>query len=296
MKLEHIRTFCALIEGGSLEEAARRVHRTQPAVSQHLRALETEFGHTLYERRAGRATPAGDRLYRRAREILNRSDDLLREMREFDEGVEELIVGASDTNALYYLPPYLSAFRNAHAQTPLSIVCRPSGEIAEAVAAGAIDVGIVTPPIKAETLAQHRLDVHRLVLIAPRGHPLAGRKRVSPARLKHEPFVLLDSATRTGGAIDAFLESSGIAPNVVMRTGSFEVVKRYVAEGLGVSFVPRRAIDESRDAFNGIAVPGLPAIEIGAVWRSSGYQPVGVRRFLDILGGRPEDAAVETIS
>lgn len=289
MKLDHLQTFCALIEGGSLDEAARRVHRTQPAVSQHLRALETELDRTLYERRAGRATAAGEKLYDRAKAILNAEADLRRELRAHDEALEELTVGASDTNALYFLPAYIRAFRNAHAQTPLSVVCRPSGAIAEAVANREIDVGIVTMPVDAASLAVHPLDQQRLVLITPRDHTLYGKSRVSAKRLRDEAFVLLESSTRTGAAIEAFLSDHAISPRVVMRTGSFEVVKRYVAEGVGIAFVPDRALNSvERQSFGVLTVPGLPKPGIGVVWRASGYQPLNVRRFLNVLGVETE--------
>lgn len=285
MKFDHLQTFCALVEGGSLDEAARRVHRTQPAISQHLRALESEFGLTLYERRAGRPTPAGATLYRRAKDLLHRGNDLRREMRAYDEGLEPLIVGASDTNALYVLPEYIQTFRKAHARTPLSIVCRPSAAIAEAVANGEIDVGIVTLPVNTESLAHHRLDEHRLVLITPKRHALAVHKRARATRLANETFVLLEPDTRTGTAIEAFLAHHTIAPAIAMRTGSFEVIKRYVAEGVGISFVPERVLTKSdRNALAVVSVPGLPAIPIGAVWRATGYRPAGVARFLNELG------------
>lgn len=292
MKTDHLQTFCALVEGGSLDAAAERVHRTQPAVSQHLRALETEFGLTLYERRAGRPTAAGARLYAGAKALLQTGAELHRELREYDEGTTELTVGASDTNTLYFLPPYIRAFRNAHAQTPLTVICRPSEEVAAAVAAGEIDIGIVTLPIKAATLAQQQLDEHRLVLITPKDHPLSERRRVSPSRLKAEPFVLLESATRTGGAIENFLAEHDIEPNVVMRTGSFEVVKRYVAEGVGISFVPERVLAEDERSLYGVLdVAGLPRLAIGAVWRPTGYRPIGVKWFLETLGIKTEATA-----
>ena len=292
MKLVQLQTFCALIEGGSLDAAAERVRLTQPAVSQHLRALETEFGVELYERRAGKATPAGDRLYRRARALLNAGADLRREMREFDESAEELTVGASDTNALYFLPPYIRTFRNAHARTPLSVVCRPSGAIAEAVSRGEIDVGIVTLPVDAEGLAQRELDEQNLVLITPKKHALLGGKWGSPKRPREEPMVRREAAARTGGAIERFLAEHGILPNVVMRTGSFEVVKRYVTEGIGLSFVPERVLTAAeRKSLGVLTVAGLPKLAVGVVWRAAGYQAIGARRFLNVLGVKSEETA-----
>lgn len=284
MKLDQLRTFCALVEGGNLDEAARRIHRTQPAVSQHIKALESEFKHTLFERRAGRPTPAGRRLYQQATALLAAADALQRDMRAFNGGVQELIIGASDTNALYFLPRIVRRFRKTHPAVRLSIVCKPSSDVVTAVDNRELDLGIVTMPIDAGPLALHQLDTQPLVLITPRTDSLAVQTSTSPSRLAGKRFILLDAATRTGSAIERFLFNHGVQPIVAMRSGSFEVIKQYVAQGVGVAFVPARALSPAdRRNLGVLRVPGLPKLAIGAIWRKSGAQPVAVAWFLNAL-------------
>ncbi|HPO30815.1 MAG TPA: LysR family transcriptional regulator, partial [Candidatus Hydrogenedentes bacterium] len=80
MNLEWLRYFCAVVETGGFKQAARRVYRTQPAVSMGIRALEKSLGQALLDRRAGQPTTAGRLLYDRAKALLRQLDDLRREL------------------------------------------------------------------------------------------------------------------------------------------------------------------------------------------------------------------------
>jgi DNA-binding transcriptional LysR family regulator len=94
---------------------------------------------------------------------------------------------------------------------------------------------------------------------------------------------LLEDVTRTGRLLRDHFAEFDFAPNVVLDTSSFEVIKRYVAEGIGISFLPRETVTP-RD--NGLAVltfSGLPRINIGAVWRKGAYQTRAAQAFLKLF-------------
>ena len=102
MTLEGLRCFCAVVELAGFHRAAVRVHKTQPAVTQQVKALERELGQMLFDRKTSRPTAAGKIVYERGLVLLRESDGLLREMEDFDESrSHDLRVGCSDTNALY---------------------------------------------------------------------------------------------------------------------------------------------------------------------------------------------------
>ena len=95
----------------------------------------------------------GSLLYDRARHILNETEGLARELEDFDEAqAGELRVGTSDTTALYVLPEVVRQFAQAMPQTHLAMVNRPSRAIAEQVARGELDLGIVTLPVDNDEL------------------------------------------------------------------------------------------------------------------------------------------------
>jgi len=163
MTLDGLRCLCAVVEEQSFRRAAERVHRSQPAVSQQVKGLETEMRQVLIERKTGLPTPAGQCLYERARQILLDADSLGREIRDFDESAShELRLGTSDTTALYILPPVIQAFARAMPQTRLAITSRPSDAIAGQVLQGELALGIVTLPVAQKELESRRLMAQRL--------------------------------------------------------------------------------------------------------------------------------------
>ena len=136
MTLDAMKCFCALVETGSFRAAAERVFRSQPAVSQQMRSLEREVGHSLVDRRTGRPTAQGQVLYARARDILRAMEALQRELADQDTGpAGELRLGTSDTTAMYLLPPYVRRFAERLPQARLAVTNRSS----DAIAAQAID-------------------------------------------------------------------------------------------------------------------------------------------------------------
>ncbi len=287
MTLEGLRCFCAVVEAKSFRGAAARVHRSQPAVSQQVKALEEEFGRVLIERKSGRPTPIGQVLYTRARRILNDSASLTRELGEFDEAKGgELRVGSSDTTALYFLPPMVREFARRMPLTTLVMVNRPSNAIAEGIVRGELDLGIVTLPLLRDELEEQELFQERLVLVTPRSHRLGGRRRVRLADLRDERFLLLDASTRTGTLLREHFEAEGFEPRVVLDSGSFEVIKRYVAEGVGVSFLPEIAVGPADEALATVETVGLPSVRIGVTWRRGAYQGGAEKTFLDVIAGR----------
>ncbi|MBI5092701.1 MAG: LysR family transcriptional regulator [Candidatus Hydrogenedentes bacterium] len=284
MTLEALRCFCAVAEVGNFRAAAERVHRSQPAVSQQIKALERETGHVLFERRRRALTPAGRALYERARRLLSDSDALERELRDFDEAATgELRLGASDTTTLYFLPPYVKAFAKAMPRTRLVIVNRPTEAVAELVLRGDIDLGITTLPIEHGELVERELFRQELVLVTPKRRRLGHGGKVNLADLRDERFLLLDAHTRTGTLLRDHFRQEGFEPQVVMDSGSFEVIKRYVAEGIGLSFLPRSVVTAADRGLAVTPVQGLPVVRIGAIWRRGAYRSKGAAAFLRAL-------------
>ncbi|MBN2311516.1 MAG: LysR family transcriptional regulator [Candidatus Hydrogenedentes bacterium] len=284
MKLDALRAFCAVVEAGSFRGAAVRLHRSQPAVSQQVKALEDELGHAFLERKGCRLTPAGERLYERARHILTETVNLTRELDDFDEQhASELRVGTSDTTTLYVLPPVVKAFSTVVPPTRLVITNRPSDVVAERVREGELDLGIVTLPVSHAELEEQDLFRQFLVLVTPRDHPLGGRSEVELDELRGEPLLLLDAQTRTGALLQAFFRERGFEPQPILDSGSFEVIKRYVAAGIGVSFLPRIVVTKADENLSTVKVPGLPSVRIGTIWRRHAYRSRSARMFLGLV-------------
>lgn len=287
MTLDSLRCFCAIVETGSFHAAADRIHRSQPAVSQQMKTLEREAGHVLIERKTARPTPAGHTLYERARQMLLDAEAMAREIKDFDESaVRELRVGTSDTTALYLLPPYIRRFAKRMPQTRLVLTNRSSDAIADLVARAELDLGIVTLPMNLPELSEEILFRQRMVLVLPAQHPLAKTQRMTLQAVKDEPFLLIDEQTRTGAILRAYFREANFTPQVVLDSGSFEVIKRYVAEGVGLSFLPECVVTPQDRRLRTRPLHESPAVPIGAIVRKGAYQSKAEQALLALLRGK----------
>jgi DNA-binding transcriptional LysR family regulator len=261
------------------------LHKTQPAVSQQIKKLEEEMGQQLVDRSDNSPTPAGQLVYKKGKALLLTAENLSEEIRDFDEidrGV--LKVGTSDTNALYFLPERIRQFRKNQPLIKLEVVSKSSDAIAEEVMKGQLDLGIITLPIDHPGLSVDQLFTQKLQLIVPMEHRLGNKRKVNLKSLKEESFVLLDASTRTGKELNSYFSKHQFTPIVTMTSGSFEVIKRYVKEGIGIAIVPSETLtDQDRSDISSIHLSGLPSIGIGVISRKGQYQSKAAEALMEIF-------------
>ena len=288
MTFDALRCFCAVVEKGSFRLAGEAVHRSQPAVTQQIQGLERELGQVLLDRRSCTPTPAGRVVYERGSKLLLGAESLHREVSDFDESdSNELVVGTSDTNALYFLPAHVLAFAQTMPRTRLVVHCRSSDAVVDEVQRGDLDLGIVTLPTDREGLESRRLFEQKLVLVVPKGHAIAKQRGTTLSRLRGETFVLLPEGTRTGRLLKDYFQRNGFEPQAIMDSGSFEVIKQYVASGIGLSIIPEMVLrPHDREVISALNLRGLPRVAIGAIWRQDAYQTKAARAFLEQISVR----------
>lgn len=281
--LDSLRCFCAVVDTGSFREAGEKLNRSQPAISQQIKSLERSIGKPLLDRKAGAATPVGNLLYARAQRLLLDAEAMAREVDDLDAiNGQEIHIGASDTTALYVLPPVVRAFSADAPETRIIMQTRSSDQIAEKVLAGDLDLGVVTLPVSHAELDALPLLEADLVYVTARDSSHAKRPSTL-AKLSDTPLVLLDRQTRTGRLLHAHFDETGFRPQILLDSGSFEVIKRYVAEGLGASFVPDYVVAKGDAELVKHRMRGLPQVGIGVITRRGAYQSRATRNFLTTL-------------
>jgi len=258
---DRLATFRAVARAGGFSRGARLLHRTQPAVSQAVRALEEDVGQSLFLRLGRRIelTDAGRLLLAHVEEAfgaLERAREALEASRALAGG--RLVLAASDTDTRYLLPPVLAAFRDRHPGVELAVHNLPSDRAAERLREGAVDLAFATLPVRHPQLRSEPLCAREDIAIVPPGHPLAARKRLRLAELLEHPLVWLDRSSRTRAFLDEQVAAAGRPARVAMELGSLEVVKRMVELGFGVSVVPRVCLDDELTRGSLVAVPVLP--------------------------------------
>src|SRR5690606_26102628 len=145
LDLDQLQSFCAIADCGSFTEAARRVNKTQSAVSMQIKRLEERLGHPLLTRdgRGVTLTQHGEVLYARARKMLRTNAEILDHFSEGDLA-GSIRFGVPDDYAVRLLPVILSSFQRTHPKSAVDVACMASEQLLEGMKAGKYDLIVFT--------------------------------------------------------------------------------------------------------------------------------------------------------
>ena len=245
MDLDELRSFVWTVRLGSITAAARRLYRTQPALSVQIQALEREAGDRLLVRgaRGVRATAAGELLYRRAQLLLREADDILEELQaggSLRRG--RLRVGATDLMAIHLLPRVLERYRRRYPGVQVAVEVEGSRGLRERVLRGDLDLAFVTLPQEHADLVVRELHRDEMIWITAPDHPLAGRRRVPAERLAGEMVIQHGGDSVSRREIEGALQREGLVVGVAMEVSSPEAIRELVALGLGIAPLTRSQV------------------------------------------------------
>jgi DNA-binding transcriptional LysR family regulator len=268
MDFDQLNTFIEVARLGSFSRAAEKVLRSQPAVSAQIRQLEQEYGNKLLDRsaRSVRLTPAGEILFEYANEFMAlRSKSLQAVSQQNGIPAGTLSIGANEGTFLYVLPKVFAKYHRAFPKVKISVYRSFTHKVVAKVEDAAIDVGVVTLPVKSSSLHEVPIFRDRVLLMVGRSNPLYRRKTVSLEEIAQQPLVL-----PTIGGTRRIMEKN-LRPyrenlNITMELTSIVMIKRFVAAGFGVSFI---SASFARDNVRRKEVK-LLEIEDLAVWRELG--------------------------
>lgn len=245
--LTSLRIFADVIATGSFTAAAELHGVTQPAVSFHIRQLETMFGVPLISREGRRAIPtaAGAELLRNVAHIDAAVGNTMRAMEQFsDSGGGSLRIGTGSTACATLLPGVLRQLRRSLPGTDFSVVTGNSPEIARMLAANEIDVGLVTLPVEGRTIKSTAVFEDEIVMIAPPSMELPDV--ITPDMLFQHPAMMFESARVTRKLIDGWFAGAGFRFHPAMTVGSLEAIRELVSMGMGYALLSRLALPADR--------------------------------------------------
>lgn len=238
-----LETFVAVVQAGSLNEAAERLHISQPAVSKQMRALEGELGVQLLVRgaRGVELTPVGRRIYRMAQRAVAAAEGCRRIARAWSDPAQgRLVIAAGLTLTLFTLPPAIQAFRQRYPGVRLEVLTGDSREAAARLLAFEADVALVTSPQPHPEIQAIPLFIDPLVAVGAPGHTLPDHV----AGLGGATLISFAGGSGLRQYVDQVLEGHGARPEVVMEFDSIEAIKTMVALDLGVALLPWSAVRE----------------------------------------------------
>ncbi|MDH1522763.1 MULTISPECIES: LysR family transcriptional regulator [Achromobacter] len=242
--LTDLRLFLNVHETGSITAGAGRSHMTLASASERIRGMEDALGVPLLVRepRGVQVTPAGRTLVHHARLVLGQIDRMRGELDHYGAGLKGHVRVLCNTTALSeYLPPVLGAFLKDHPHISVDLEERLSHEIADALRAGACDIGVLADSADLHGLRTRIFRHDPLTLIVPRGHPLAAQPQVLLQDVAGHDFVGLVQGSALQEHIAHHARRSGRPLSYRVRLRSFDAVCRMVGQGVGVAIVPRAA-------------------------------------------------------
>ena len=249
-RLRQLRAFCYAARLGSITQAAARLGLTQPAVSLQVRELEDELEATLFDRSGSRIslTSAGESLHGIAEPLVLGMDGL---MDNFGELVGDRIAGrlelvASVAGAAVVLPPYIRRLRERYPAIRLRIRSCPVSEGTKLLRDGEVELALGAEyRLAGRALEYREIVAYDIVLITAPAHPLAGRERVTLEEVAAWPAIVPPMGTEGRRFAESAARQFGVDVNAAIEVGGWEVIKRYVETGLGISVVPSICIHET---------------------------------------------------
>lgn len=262
LNLNELEVFIAAAEHGSFSEAARKMHLSQPAVSQCIQSLERRFQLELFTRqgKSARLSDAGKTLLPLARELLTSATRLEETMSSLNGLIAGHIqVGCSTASGKYIMPITVARFRRDYPTVRVDIQIGSREQVVERLLESSLDFAV------SSKLVDHRdLDIlafyeDEVVLIAPADHPWARNCEIFPDDLMDAPLIMREPTSATYEAVYRGLLAHDIPLemlNVVMVLGNAEAIALSVEEGIGVAFISRLA------AAHGIALGRIVEVRV----------------------------------
>jgi len=242
----------ALRRDFNLTEVAHALDASQPGVSRQIRELEDELGVAIFERAGKRLTgltEPGRGIVEVVERLLIEQENLKRAALEFtSHDVGRLTVATTHSQARYALLPVVQAFRQRFPGVHLGLQQGSPEDIAARVATGRADIGIASEglahDVRLATFPGYRW---RHVIVAPHGHPLLALPRPSLHDVARHPIVTYDLGLTGRSNIDDAFARGGLAPDIVLTAMDADVIKTYVAAGLGVGIIASVAFQPAED-------------------------------------------------
>ncbi len=267
--------FSTVARVGSFSKAAKALYLTQPAVSQHIVALEKQMGISLFARkqRGVELTSAGETLLEYSQQILwltQAAESAVADVENIQDGI--LRLGATPSASIYLLPDWMNNFRQRYPSINFSLDTDTTSRLLSRIKNHTLELSIVEGEVKEESnLNIVLLKDTELLLIIPPDHAWRKLDSVSIHSLDNVPFAArqIDSQTRIW--VDRLLAEYDIRPQIAFEFDNPESIKRAVIRKMGVSILPACAVQEEIKQKQLIALPLEEKIlkrQLKCVWSS----------------------------
>ncbi len=249
LTLHQLRVFRAVARHRSFTRAGEELGLTQPAVSAQIRALTELLGLPLVESLGKQVhlTGAGQVLLEHAERVEAAVQDLAEALEALRGGTRGRVrVGASTSIGTYLFPFLIAEFMSRHPGIRVDLAIQNSEAIQQGVLRGDVDVGYVGTAVADPRLKARPFLEEEIFFACAPAHPLAPRRRVSPAELAVHPVFVREPGSATRRTMEALCRQRGVVFPRMVQLGSVEAIKHCVIAGLGVAYFSELTVRSER--------------------------------------------------
>jgi DNA-binding transcriptional LysR family regulator len=280
MDIRFLESFVTVADCGSIAEAARRLNLTSAALSQRLRTLERDLGHSLVMRvgRRVRPTASGLAVLDHARALIDGARDL-RAVAAQDEPAGQLRLGAIATSLTGLLPAIIARLRARHPRIEYYIRPDSSVNLYHGVIRGELDAAVIVHPQfpMPKSTGWLTLREEPLVLLAP--EDAVGEDPV--AMIESHPFIRYDRNQWGGQIVDRYLRRNALTVQEWLELDALDAIAGLVSRGLGVAIVPDWAPPWPEGLrLRKIQLPDAGGRQTGVLWNLSGARISAMQAFV----------------
>ncbi len=244
-----LKTFVTVADLGSFSKSSDVLYVTQPAITQQIKSLEKTIGCKLLKRQGGKIvlTEEGERLYQKAKLLLESYDNLVKEMSQLKKDIKDtLYIGSSPTFGEYKLPKLIVDFQKLFPGITVKLYVDTSKKIEDGIINGLINVGIVDKEVDSRINSVELFKDELILCVAP-SHELSRKLVINPEELYHIDLVMREAYSCTRKTVKDTLESMGLnfeLLNIKIETNSTRSILNIVKSGYGASFFPKSSIQK----------------------------------------------------
>ncbi len=284
-----LRAFCHAAQTGSISKAAERLKLSQPSVSLQIQALEKQLNTLLFERCGPkiRLTPAGDLLLEMAHPLVDGfarlADNFAARLGDVHAG--PLDIASGEATLLYILPDVIKSFSDEFPQIDVKLHNVTGHDGMALLRADEVDFAVGSMIDVPDDLVYHPIYDYKPALIMCKGHALENKERITLEDISPYGLILPPRHLSTWSVVDLVFQQHGVPYNVVLEAGGWEVIKRYVEIGTGISIVTSICLR----GFENLSVRPMddyfPNRSYGVVVRRGKFLSPQAKQFLEMMDG-----------
>lgn len=286
MEIKQLEYFVAIVEQGTISKAAEALYMAQPPLSRQLKNIEDEIGEVLFERSNKKnmtITPKGELFYNRAKEILFKLEDSIKEVRDLGEHVSGHLKLGVNTYCSIILGKAIKQIQDRYKHVTFDIVEASSQDLMSYVKDHHIDFAITIEAPRSFDLEMRFLGSSSCVLVTSTPYDFTNNQ-VTLKQIAELPLILLKPQDESGFFKDILTTFAQyhIEPNILCECQDASMLLHLVKLGVGVAILPLSMLEEN-DLLTYDIIDTPWSIRPMLIWRKKSYRSKMASYFLDIL-------------